>query len=281
LKRGILYILLVLSVIEMQAQVTWLPKLDRRHHLYGGWGWNRASYTQSDIHFSGDNYDFTLYDVKAKDRQTEFSVDVYFGLKTVTIPQTNFRFGYFLNDHWAISGGVDHMKYVMSANQQVRFGGAINDSTYDHLIDGNRIQLAPEFLLYEHTDGLNYIHTELEYFQSLLGFKKIYINGYAGAGLGAMLPKSNVTLMHYARHDDFHLSGYGVSAKAGIEVLCWKYFFIRLDYKTGFIHMPDILTRNGDVTDRAAQHFFFAQRSGLFGFNVPIQKKPKTALTTE
>jgi hypothetical protein len=263
------------------GQVSWLPSTQRTHHLYGGWGWNRASYTMSDIHFTGDNYDFKLLQVKAKDRQTTFSPEVYFGLKTITIPQTNFRFGYFLNEHWVISAGVDHMKYVMTKNQTVNFEGAINDTSYNHLIAGDQIKLDENFLRYEHTDGLNYIHAEVEYFQGLLGWRKIQVNGYTGAGLGAMFPKSNVTLMHYPRHDDFHFSGYGLSAKVGIELLCWKYFFIRFDYKTGFINMPDILTRDGEVSDRASQHFFFAQRSGMFGFNLPIHSKEVKKATTE
>lgn len=272
MKAHLLHIVVLLLALDLSGQVSWFPEVSRKAHFYGGWGWNRASYTDSDIHFSGENYDFTLMDVHAKDRQTPFSAEVYFGLNTVTIPQTNYRLGYFLNDHWSISLGVDHMKYVMQRGQTVAFTGEINDPSYDHLIDGNTIELDPTFLRFEHTDGLNYIHTEMEYYQALMSFKKITISGYGGAGMGIMLPKSNVTLMHYPRHDDFHLSGYGLSAKAGIELLFWRHFFIRFDYKTGFIHMPDILTRDGDVTDRASQHFFFAQRMGMFGFNAPLKK---------
>ncbi|MEN9638518.1 MAG: hypothetical protein RLZZ262_386 [Bacteroidota bacterium] len=281
MKALYLHIILILSALELNAQVSWLPEVPRKSDFYGGWGWNRASYTTSDIRFTGEGYDFTLNDVRAKDRQTPFKAEVYFGPTTVTIPQTNFRFGYFLNDHWTLSFGVDHMKYVMQAYQTVEFSGNINDSSYNYLIEGNSIQLDPSFLIYEHTDGLNYINVEAEYFQPLFSYKKFAINGYSGAGLGAMLPKTNVTLMKFPRHDEFHLSGYGLSAKAGIEFLFWKYFFIRFDYKTGFIHMPDILTRDGDVTDRASQHFFFAQRMGMFGFNAPIKKKDSNKKTAE
>ena len=28
----------------------------------------------------------------------------------MTIPQYNFRLGYYLNDHWNVSLGIDHMK---------------------------------------------------------------------------------------------------------------------------------------------------------------------------
>jgi hypothetical protein len=38
----------------------------------------------------------------------------------MTIPQTNFRMGYFISDHYSLAG-VDHMKYVLTQNQTVEF----------------------------------------------------------------------------------------------------------------------------------------------------------------
>lgn len=35
----------------------------------------------------------------------------------MTIPQYNLRFGYYLNEKYQITLGVDHMKYVMKAFQ--------------------------------------------------------------------------------------------------------------------------------------------------------------------
>jgi hypothetical protein len=40
----------------------------------------------------------------------------------MTIPQTNFRIGYFINDHYSIALGVDHMKYV-AQNQVANITG--------------------------------------------------------------------------------------------------------------------------------------------------------------
>ena len=76
------------------------------------WGWNRANFSVSDIHFTGDNYDFTLRNVKAKDRQTPFSFNDYLNPVNITIPQNNYRIGYFLKEHYTISLGVDHMKWL-------------------------------------------------------------------------------------------------------------------------------------------------------------------------
>lgn len=42
------------------------------------WGWNRSWYSNSDIRFTGEDYDFTLHDVLGEDRQTPFDPAMYF-----------------------------------------------------------------------------------------------------------------------------------------------------------------------------------------------------------
>ena len=66
------------------------------------------------------------------------------------------------------------------------------------------------------------------------------------------------------RHDDFHVSGYGVSAKVGLNLTFFKYFFLQAELKGGYINMPDIRTTN-NPSDRASQHFMFIQRIIAFG----------------
>jgi hypothetical protein len=278
--KKILISFLLLIAFTQVTNAQWFPSISRRGNLYAGWGWNRASYTKSDISFKGDDYNFTLKNVEAKDRQTHFKAETYFGLKTITIPQTNFRVGYFLRDNVAIYCGVDHMKYVVQTNQTVGFDGHIDDTTYSSMVHDDQIKITDNFLLFEHTDGLNYINTEIEYYQGIWQNRWFSFNGIAGAGGGALLPKSNVTLMGYPRNDEFHLAGFGLSAKAALEFLFGSRFFIRFEYKTGYINMPDIVTRNASIADRASQQFFFAQRNGIFGLNIPLIKKEKAVPIT-
>jgi len=240
--------------------------------IYVFWGWNRGWYSNSDIHFTGDNYDFTLNDVEAKDRQSPFNWGTYFKPSSITIPQTNFRIGYFINDKYDISFGVDHMKYVMVQNQTTQITGDINDGTnYDGSYTDKDIALTQNFLIFEHTDGLNYMNAEItrnddlpKLFKINVNPDKFQVNALLGVGLGALMPKSNVTLWNNQRHDDFHFAGYGISAKAGLNVTFFKNFFIRTEYKVGFINMPDIRT-SPDPSDKAAQHFTFTQWNFDFG----------------
>lgn len=274
-----LHSLILLVMIASTIHAQWFPEMHRKGNFFGGWGWNRAAYTNSDIHFTGDDYDFTLFNVQAKDRQTEFEAKTYFGLKTLTIPQTNMKLGYFINDHIAITLGVDHMKYVMVQNQNVAFEGSIDDEVFMNMIENNVVKLTQQFLTYEHTDGLNYLLSEIEFYQGLYSSNFININGYGGFGLGAIMPKSNVKLMGYPRNDQFHLAGVGTNLKCGIELLLGNHFYVRGEAKCGYINMPDIITRAASISDRASQQFGFAAIDFMIGFNITPRKS--TVKTTE
>lgn len=239
------------------------------------WGGNRESFSKSDIHFKGPDYDFTLYDVRASDKPKGWSID-YVNPARMTIPQTNFRIGYFINDHYNISLGFDHMKYVMIQNQNVEIGGVVGTSYPDHagvyLPSGNNtVDLTDgTFLIFEHTDGLNYINTEFSRVDdiskifNIRNTDKFQLNITEGIGTGILYPKTNATLLGKERHDDFHVSGFGISAKVGLNLTFFKYFFIEAEMKGGYINMNDIRTTK-DSADSASQHFLFLQRIIAFG----------------
>ena len=238
--------------------------------MYFFWGGNRDSYTNSDIHFRGTNYDFTLYDVAAVDRPVGWHVD-YINPAKMTIPQTNFRLGYFINDHYNISIGVDHMKYVMVQNQSARISGIYPNLYNSTVINNGVVNLSDEsFLTFEHTDGLNYVNTEFSRVDdiskifSIRNTDKIQVSLTEGAGGGILYPKTNVMLMGQERHDDFNVAGYGISAKAGINITFFKHFFIQGELKGGYINMPNIKTTYNN-SDSASQHFRFFERVIAFG----------------
>lgn len=232
--------------------------------IYIFWGGNRDYYSKSDIHFTGENYDFTLNDVPAQDKPKGWHID-YLNPARMTIPQTNFRIGYFLTDKYNISLGVDHMKYVMPNNKVVGYSGNYPDrGSYGEAISDGNVLLTEDFLKFEHTDGLNYVNVEfsrVDDFSKHLGITdtdKVQFNFTAGVGVGILYPKTNSTLMGKTRYDDFHISGYGLSAKAGLNVTFFKYFFLQTELKGGYINMGDIRTTPSKA-DKASQDFYFAE----------------------
>jgi hypothetical protein len=233
--------------------------------FFVSWGGNRDSYSKSDVTFRGQDYNFTLENIQAHDKPKGWHVD-YINPSRMTIPQTNFRLGYFINDHYSVAIGVDHMKYVMTQDKAVNIDGYYpNPGSYNELLPNNQVLLTEEFLLYEHTDGLNYVNSEFSRHDDISSiFKientdKIQVNLTEGIGFGLLYPKTNTTLLGKERHDDFHVSGYGTSLKAGLNITFFKHFYIQGELKGGYINMQDIRTTQSSE-DSASQDFFFFQR---------------------
>jgi cytochrome c1 len=206
-----------------------------------------------------------LYDVEAHDKPKGWHVD-YINPARMTIPQTNLRIGYFINDHYNISIGFDHMKYVMYNDQRVNYSGYYpNAGTYNENPTADELTLTEDFLLFEHTDGLNYVNTEfcrvddISNWFGLPDTDKFQINATEGIGAGFLFPKTNTTLLGKDRYDEFHIAGYGISAKAGLNFTFFKYFFIQAELKGGYIEMNDIRTTQSSA-DSAEQNFWFLQR---------------------
>ncbi|MCF6141955.1 hypothetical protein L1S34_11725 [Flavobacterium sp. K77] len=238
--------------------------------FFVSWGGNRETYSKSDVTFKGADYNFTLNNITAHDKPKGWHVD-YINPTKMTIPQTNLRLGYFINDHYSVALGVDHMKYVMTQGQTANISGTIAAGTpFDGVYNNTPIELTEDFLMYEHTDGLNYVHTEVSRHDDISKlFKisdtdKIQVNLTEGIGAGMLYPKTNTTLLGKERHDDFHVSGYGASVKAGLNITFFKHFYIQGEIKGGYINMPDIRTTQS-TEDSASQEFFFLQRIIAFG----------------
>ncbi|WJS92978.1 hypothetical protein NYQ10_12860 [Flavobacterium johnsoniae] len=291
MKTKILFFLLTCVSLNTFAQEE-IPVQKYAAHNKGKffvmWGGNRESYSKSDVNFRGKDYNFTVENMAAHDKPKGWHVD-YINPANMTIPQTNLRLGYFFSDHYSVTIGVDHMKYVMSQNQIANVNGTINlpandpGSIYNGEYNNRPVDMSqggakeggydngeipangPAFLMYEHTDGLNYINTEVARFDDiskwfgLPNIDKVQINLTEGLGAGILYPKTNTTLLGKERHDDFHVSGYGVSAKAGLNITFFKHFYVQGELKGGYINMPDIKTTTSNE-DKASQHFTYFQR---------------------
>lgn len=270
----IVVLLFVFSSLHLFAQdIAITPEKytsNNKGKFYIFWGGNRAHYTRSDIRFRGDNYDFTLHSVRAEDKPKGYHID-YINPVRITIPQTNFRIGYFITDKYNISLGIDHMKYVIVQDQSVNMDGTINiGSNFDGTYRNKQQTLTEDFLTFEHTDGLNYVNIEfsrVDDFTALLfnwNTDKVQLNITEGLGAGVLYPKTNTMLLGKKRYDEFHVSGYGLSVKAGLNVTFFKHFFIQTELRGGYINMNNIRTTESK-SDSASQNFFFLQRNIVVG----------------
>ena len=275
----LLLLILSLSLFSQDVEDSFVKeKKGNKGKMYVIWGWNRASYSNSDISFKGDDYNFTLKDVTAREKVIPFSFEKYLNPANITLPQTNLRIGYFFHDNYTISFGYDHMKYVMHNYQTVKIDGIINNGTmYDGVYNNEDILLTHDFLTFEHTDGLNYLNIELNRFDNLNELLKfdtgfMDVNLTEGIGGGIIFPKTNTTLMGSERYDEFNVAGYGLSAKVGLNLTFWDNFFIQSDYKVGYINMDNIRTTASE-SDSASQDFNFFEATFMLGFRFQLIKQ--------
>ncbi|MCK0131679.1 hypothetical protein MWU59_09205 [Flavobacteriaceae bacterium F08102] len=274
-KKVTVLTLVILSFIGNAQEESVRYTDSNKGKIFFSWGGNRENYSSSDIHFKGADYDFTINDATAHDKPKGWHID-YVNPSRMTIPQTNFKLGYFISDKYTVAIGVDHMKYVMNRNRIRNVSGTIDlpltepGSIYNGSYPGTAYLVSEDFLKFEHTDGLNYVYVEVGRQDDISSVFKIentdifQVNLNGGLAIGGLYPKTNTTLLGKERYDEFHVSGYGVSAKAGINFTVYKYFFLQLDLKGGNIDMDDIRTTKS-TSDSASQNFFFLERIISFG----------------
>ena len=272
---SILFLVVVLILSLKNNAITQAEPMKphgQKNRMYAYWGWNRGYFTKSDIHFSGDGFDFTLNNVVAKDRQSEFSFRTYFHPAKLTIPQTNYGIGFYFKNNYALTLGVDHMKYVVLRPQEVIISGNISGTglPYQGIYKDEKITIQDDLLKLEHTNGLNYLFVGLLRSDNLFNKinvleNKLELNLMEGFSAGLMIPKTDVTLLSQPRNDQYHLSGFGLSANVGLQLVLFKHFFIRGEIKSGFIDLTSFqVSSNG--SEKGSQHFFFVQPSGQFGW---------------
>lgn len=249
----------------------------RKGKLFASWGYNRSSYSLSNIRLWGDGYDFTIKDAVAKDRQTKFDPKVYFNPSLLTIPQYNLRVGYYLTNHLSLSVSVDHMKYVLDNSQIATVDGSISTSASTVWADDYENELMPisgDFVKYEHTDGLNIVYLELDYNDLFFetANRKFAIDLVAGVGLGGAIPKTNARIFDTFGTDEFHLAGGSINANVGVKLFFFKKIFLHPAVKAGYVSLPDVIT-NTAGNDKASQNFSYFQANMTLGYQFRLTHK--------
>ena len=198
--------------------------------FYFFWGYNRSVYTKSNIKFTGPGYDFTVFDASAQDKP-ERDIRTYINPATISVPQFNTRLGYYYKEKYDISIGYDHMKYVLTSNQTALVSGEI-DPAVNAFIGGSYerepVQLSPNAIHYENSNGLNYISAQLQhtnYFHRSEN-RKHYLQYRFGLGLGGVITQTDFVWNNVTYNTDLKLSGFGGSLHAGLRADFFNRFFI-------------------------------------------------------
>ena len=247
----------------------------KRVYLY--WGYNRDRYSNSDIRIYGKGFDFTIYNVGAHDKQTKFSAPVYFGPSTITVPQYNYRLGFFIKHNIHISFGLDHMKYVMAQNQTVIMSGYIDSSVsqkYGGVYNNKPMVMSSDLLTLQHTNGLNSVTLDVAWMLPIFHTKNdiLHIGWNFGTGGVFMVTRTQAHFMGVWYGNYFHLSGVTVPFYTGPRIDIWKCFFVAAELKGGYVYLPwapfETTNQSGVV-----HHFTYMEYYVVAGLSFPLEKK--------
>ncbi|MCE9598889.1 MAG: hypothetical protein K8S54_13060 [Spirochaetia bacterium] len=255
------------------------------------WGYNREAFTQSDINFRGPGYRFTLKEVVAKDKPERVG-GAYVDPSKFDIPQFSWRLTRFITDRFSISFGQDHMKYVVTRGQASNIYGYIDPlaiqrahlrtsvesapylyvfpaqyKQYEGYHIGEPFNITPDFLKFDHTDGLNYLAVEAGFTEQIWmsDSGEQGLSFVSALGAGPIVCKSDVRLFGEGRNNAFHISGYGLSARVGLKFEFLRSFFFEATARQGYADLTSILT-TGRSKDRASQNFGFLEKVIYFGY---------------
>lgn len=242
------------------------------------WGYNRSIYSKSSIHFHGQYYDFTVYDLVAHDRPTPLSW-TYIKPTRFTIPQYVYRLGFNLTDRVQLSVGLDHMKYVMDANQEALVSGIIKPEAsikYQGSYLNYPMTMTSDFLRFEHSDGFNMISLDAEYNLPLFSFahKTLKLNALGGIGGIFIVAKTNVKVLGYGFDNKFHQAGFTMNAKAGFKLEYKNRLFFITAARSGYSTMYDVLIHN-EAPDRAEHNVSYLEGFAAFGTYFSFKKFKK------
>lgn len=244
----------------------------KKGSLYLMWGYTRAAFSKSTIHFkdhsntfypeTGRNhdYDFTIYDATAHDRPDFNGIS---DIINITIPQFVAHVGYYFNNKkdLGIELSYDHTKYVVDDYQRIHIKGVFNGNWVDQ-----DTTLNPDNLLhFEHTDGANFwMINFLKRWKLYEPSKKFNVGWVVKPGAGVVVPRTDVTMMGTRLNNDWHLAGWIAGAESGIRVEFLKNGVFEFMAKGTYADYTNVLVL-GKGNGAANHHFFTGQLTMTLG----------------
>jgi hypothetical protein len=249
----------------------------KKKQLYFSWGYTRAAYSKSTLHFKNtsnkfneftqqyDNYDFVVYDAVAKDRP---DFDKIKDVINITVPQYVGRLGYTFNNKWGIELNYDHTKYVVTDWQKVRVKGRVNNNYFDQdtILDPNT------FLHFEHTDGANFWMVNAVRRWDLLKPRRNFEASWVlKPGAGVVIPRTDVTLFGERLNNNWHVAGWIVGVESGLRLEFFRYGFFEFTGKGSYADYTTCLVL-GKGNGKAKHHFFTGQLTATLGVKFGSKK---------
>lgn len=237
--------------------------------LYGSWGYNKEWYTPSNIHINqpslGNNY--TLKNVIAADKPG-WNTGLF--NKALSIPQYNYRLGYFFKDNWAIEINFDHTKYVVATNQLLHAVGTMNHQPVDTFINNRN-----GFLKWQLNNGANFLLFNIVHRKHITDFHTDWFDASAffKAGLGFVFPHVQNTIDGNDNYPEgtpndkhFQFGGFNEGFEATVRATFFNHVFLEYCNKLDVAEYSHLRVYRGE----AKQTFGTYEMILNLGVSVPL-----------
>jgi hypothetical protein len=241
----------------------------RKGEIYFSWGYNTEWYTHSNIRVNQPelgNY-YKLNHVRGHDHK---GWDEGLFSKALTIPQYNYRLGYFFNQAkgLAIEINFDHTKYIIG-DQEIRatgtFGGKVKSG--DSIIDFNAANGYYYFL----NNGANFLLFNIVKRWHLEQFAdgKIKLDILGKAGIGPVLPHVENSFNYLKNKPDFQFGGWNTGIEGAIKATFFNTVYLEFSNKIDYARYSHLHIYKG----KAKQAFGSYQLILNLGITIPAGKK--------
>ena len=201
--------------------------------LYLSWGYNKEWYTHSDVKVSQPSIgnDYVLNNVAAHDHP---GWDYQLLQKAISIPQYNYRLGYFFkgNSGWGWEVNFDHTKLILSDGQRVQLTGTMEGKK----IDTSLVYSAQNGFFYFLNNGANFLLFNAVHRWKWVSDNKerIKIYAIAKAGIGPVIPHVENSFFFEKNKPHFQLGGWNTGLEGDIRVVFYKYAYLEYANKVDY-----------------------------------------------
>lgn len=251
------------------AQSNW--KFVKNGSFYLSWGYNTEWYTRSTVHVKQPSLgnDYKLVRVTAHDRP---GWDDGLFSKAMTIPQYNYRIGYFFNEKQdlALEINFDHTKYIISDGQQVNVKGTINGQK----VNGPREFSEASGSYYYLNNGANFLLFNLVKRFRLVQpgpANKLKLDLLAKAGVGPVIPHVENSFFGQANEPGFQIGGWNTGVETAFRLTAFRYAYLEFAQKFDYARYSHLKVYEG----RARQAFGTYELILNLGFTLPTGKHNK------
>lgn len=261
---ALLTVTFLLTSYTFFAQTT---EKERKGEFYFSWGYNTEWYTRSDVHISQPalGNDYTLNNVQGHDHR---GWDEGLFSKALSIPQYNYRIGYFFNKKRGLGVEInfDHTKYIITDGQTINFTG-----TKDGITNGSINFSEANGYHYFLNNGANFLLFNFVKRWNWLGktTKNFKVDLLGKVGVGPVIPHVDNSFAGLQNKPHFQFGGWNAGVEAALRVTFYKYVFLEYCNKLDYARYSNLKSYEGT----AKQAFGTYEMILNLGVTFPIGKK--------